>query len=62
MTLRAAQNCLAGRTWPVGRRLESPAINSHNWSKNESVGQFFNQHQKFQKLLSKKKKKSESYC
>ena len=26
MTLRAAQYCLAGRMWPVGRRLESPDL------------------------------------
>ena len=26
MTLRAAQYCLAGRMWPVGRRLESSVI------------------------------------
>ena len=26
MTSRAAQHCLAGRMWPVGPRLESPAL------------------------------------
>ena len=46
MTSRTAQYCLAGRMWPMGRRLESPVIDSgKSIEENLSENAFSDSHQ-----------------